>query len=375
MDNEFKFSVEESAPAEELATSADLSSLGINPTSLFGSSSAFGNNSYRFSGSSEAGVSSTVSFNDILSGYSFFQQNNNYSNYSYDIGGYTNGNTTVRTFNESSVQSNSSYTASTFYNVGAQNGYLNNFNNRTGVMNFVDMNISSFTRSNDYVSFDMGNGTSFQSQSSSSTDDIFQYSTDGQNVYYTKLGMTNQDNTFNYTDGVSYIGSTSHQDTLNLSSYNRNVDLRGNEYISIENIDARNSSSSFVQSIGGGRSLTGNAANNTIYVAYGDTLWGSDSRSDDTLYGSGSGGNTYLYGLNEGNDVIYNSVSTDSVYLHNVSISDISNFYEDSEDLVISTYSGDSLRIVGQNGASNFMLSDQSSYSYNRQSHTWSSRV
>ena len=93
------------------------------------------------------------------------------------------------------------------------------------------------------------------------------------------------------------------------------------------------------------------------------------------LYGSGSGGNTYLYGLNEGNDVIYNSVSTDSVYLHNVSISDISNFYEDSEDLVISTYSGDSLRIVGQNGASNFMLSDQSSYSYNRQSHTWSSRV
>ena len=374
MENEFTFSVEESTPESELASSADLSSMGLMPTSVFGLSNAFGRNSYRFTGSTEAGVSATISFQDILSGYSYFSQNNSYSNYSYDIGGYSNGNTNVRYFNESSYESSSSYTSSTVYNVGNNNGYLNGFNNRSGVLNFVDFSLQSYTRSNDYTSFDMGNGTSFQMQSSSSSNDIFQYSADGgQNVGYIKLGMTDRSNSFTYTDGVAYLGSVNHEDTLNLSSYNRSVDLRGGEYLSIENIDARNSSSSYFQSYGG-RSLTGNASNNTIYAGYGDTLWGSDARSNDTLYGSGSGGNTYVYGVNEGNDVIYNSVSSDRVNLYNVSLTDISSFREEGQDLVISMYSGDSLRIVGQNGASNFVFSDQSEYSYNRQSHTWQSR-
>lgn len=370
MENEFKFSVEEAEPAADVASSADLSSLGINPSSLFGASNAFGGNSYRFSGSSESGVSSSIYFNDILSGYQYINQFQNYSNYNYNIGGYNNGNTTVRHFNESSFESTGSYTASTFYNVGGQNGYLNGFDNRTGVMNFVDVNISSWQRTNDFVSFDMGNGTSFQAQASSSTDDIFQYSTDGQNIYYAKIGKTNQDNTFTYTDGVTYLGSANHQDTLNLSTFNRSVDLRGGEYVSIENIDARNSSSSYLQ-----RNLIGNASDNTIYAGRGDTLWGSDAESNDVLYGSGYGGNTYLYGVNEGNDVIFNSVSTDSVNLYNVSLRDISSAYEEGQDLVINMYSGDSLRVVGQNGASNFVLSDQSEYSYNRESHTWHSKV
>ena len=365
MDNEVILSVEESEQKNSTADSADLSSSGIYSLSAFSPSSYGGTNSFRFTGGNSSGISASISFNDILSGYSYYNQTDNYSAYDYDIGGYSNGNTTVNYFNESSVNSSSSYTQSTFYNVGDHNGYLGNFNNKTGVMNFVDVNISSFERKNDYVSFDMGNGTSFQAQTSSSTDDIFQYSTDGQNVHYAKLGMTNQDNSFNYTDGVTYIGSTDHEDTLQLSTYDRNVDLNGGEYINIDNIDARNSSGTSYQ-----RQLIGNNSNNKIYAAKGDLLWGGNGSSDDELYG-GSGDNTFYYGVGEGNDVIRQSVSTDKVDLYNVSLADISGYNYSGSSFELNMAGGQSLVIEGQNGASNFVLADRSEYSYNRRTDTW----
>ena len=387
MDNEVILSVEDSA--QEVSTSdskdltssvvdfsnygfdfstwgIDVSTLGIStPASLSNAFSPSGTNSVRFVGGNASGISASISFNDIVSGYSFFNKTDNYSAYNYDIGSYSNGNTTVNYFNESSVSSSSSYTQSTFYDVGNHNGYLNNFNNKTGVMNFVDVNISSWERNNDYVSFDMGNGTSFQAQTSNSTDDIFQYSTDGQNVSYAKLGMTNQNNSFTYTDGVTFIGSTDHEDTLNLSTYDRNVNLNGGEYINIDNIDARNSSGTYYQ-----RQLIGNTGNNKIYAGGGDLLWGGEGSGDDELYG-GEGENTYYYGVSEGNDVIRQSVATDKVDLYNVSLSDISDYDYSGSNFVLKMAGGQSLVIEGQDGASNFVLADRSEYSYNRQTDTW----
>ena len=307
------------------------------------------------------------SFSDIRNGYSYLNNTSAFSSENFNVSGYTNGNTSVQTQTFSSVNSTSSYTASTFFDVGNKNGYLDNYNANTGVMNFVNADIRSWSRSSDYVNFDMGNGTSFQAQSSSSTDDIFQYSTDGRNVYYAKIGMTDRNNSFTYTDGVTFIGSSDHEDTLNLSTYNKNVDLNGNQYINIDNIDARNSSINYYQ-----RQLIGNAGNNKIYAGRGDLLWGgSGSTGNDDLYG-GSGDNTFYYGVGEGNDVIHQSVSTDKVDLYNVSLTDISSYGFDGSSLRFNMAGGESLVIEGSDGASNFVLADRSEYSYNRSTDTWS---
>lgn len=365
MENEVKNSEQEVSTTDSTVSTVDSTDSAVSTYDAFVPSYYGGANSYRFTGSNSAGFNASISFKDILSGYSYYSTNNNYSSYNYDIGGYSNGNTSVNYFSESSVSSSSSYTQSTFYNVGDHNGYLSNYDNKNGVMNFVDVNISSWERKNDYVSFDMGNGTSFQAQTSSSTDDIFQYSTDGQNVHYAKLGYTDKSNSFSYTDGVTFIGSANHEDTLKLSTYDRNVNLNGSEYINIDNIDARNSSSSYYQ-----RQLIGNAGNNKIYAGKGDLLWGGEGSGDDELYG-GSGDNTYYYGVNQGNDTISQSVATDKVDLYNVSLSDISGYNYSGSNFVLNMAGGESLTIVGQDGASNFVLADRSEYSYNRQTDTW----
>lgn len=324
-----------------------------------------GDGSYRYSDSLSKSFGFNFSFTDLITGYRYVSNISDSFYYNYDISGYQNGNTSVQTRNFSSGSSSSNYTASTFYNVGNRNGYLNGYNANTGVMNFVNTNISSYSRKNDYVSFDMGNGTSFQAQSSSSENDIFQYSTDGQNVSYAKIGYSDRDNSFTYEDGVHYLGSSEHTDVLNVSTYDsKQIHLDGSTGTVYDNINNINASSS-----SGNNELYGNSGNNEIRAGSGnDKLWGSGG--DDVLYG-GSGDNTYLYGVNEGNDVIYNSVATDKVDLYNVSLTDIVSANEVGQDFVINMAGGESLKIVGQNGASNFVLSDRSAYNYNRESHSW----
>ncbi len=320
---------------------------------------------YRYTESLAKSFGFNFSFTDIVTGYTYIHNTSDSFYYNYDISGYQNSNTQVQTRTFSSGSSSSSYTARTFYNVGNRNGYLNGYNANTGVMNFVNADITSYSRQNDYVSFDMGNGTSFQAQSSSSENEIFQYSTDGQNISYAKIGYSDRDNSFTYEDGVHYIGSSEHTDVLNVSTYDsKQIHLDGSTGTIYENINNINASSS-----NGDNELYGNSGNNEIRAGSGnDKLWGAGG--DDVLYG-GFGENTYLYGVNEGNDVIYNSVATDKVDLYNVSLTDIVSADEVGQDLVINMAGGESLTIVGQNGASNFVLSDRSAYNYNRESHSW----
>ena len=316
---------------------------------------AWGN--YGQGGSTETGTASSFSYTDLLAGYSYLNQTTAYSGQNYSISGYNSPNRTERHETSSVYSSESSYTASTFYDVGNQSGYVNNYNQNTGVLNFVKSDFSSFTRTNDYVNFNMADGTSFQAHSSSSTDDLFQYSFDGFNTHYAKIGYTDRDNQYTYSDGVTYIGSTDHEDTLNVSTYDRSVDLRGGEYINIDNIDARNASStSYYQ-----RNLFGNAGNNKIYAGAGDHLWGG--AGDDE---GGQGNNAYTYAKGDGNDVIYNSVASDKVYLSNISVDDIAAVGYQENNLNINMASGESLKIVGANGVSNFVLDDSSVWQYHR---------
>ena len=322
---------------------------------------------WEFAGEHSSGTHSSVSYNDLVGSLNIAGSvvSDQYSSDSYYNGGYTDGNTSVNVTNYSSINSSSTTSEYTMYDVGNRSGYLNGYTPSTGTLHFVDADIQSWTRDSDYVNFNMGNGTSFVAQTTSSTDDIFQYTTDGVNTSYAKIGYTNRDNMFQYVDNVTFIGSNEHEDTLNVSTYDKSVDLRGNQYISVDNIDARNYSNTYSQ-----RQLTGNSANNKIYGAAGNTLWGE--QGNDELYGSGVGGNTYLYGVNEGNDIIYQSTASDHVDLYNVSLSDIHSYGYDGNSLRLNMYNGDSLTVVGSDGASNFILADRSEYSYNRSTDTWS---
>ena len=296
-------------------------------------------------------------------------------NYSYEheyIGGYSRRtHPHSRNFGgyyyNNSYSESRSYSASTFYDVGTRSGYLQNYHSESSVMNFVNTNISSFSRYDGYVDFHMANGTSFQAQISSSENEIFQYSTDGQNVSYAKLGYKEKSNYFTYEEGVNYYSGGSYSNVLSVASYDSvTVHLDGSAgvlYDNINKIDASNSN--------GNNELFGNSSNNEIHAGKGnDALWGGKG-GNDLLYG-GEGQNTFLYGVHEGNDTIYNSVSTDKVDLYNVSLSDIVSAGEIGHDFVLNMSGGESLTIKGQNGASNFILSDRSAYSYSRESHSWS---
>ncbi|MBQ7630612.1 MAG: hypothetical protein IJS81_10445 [Selenomonadaceae bacterium] len=294
-----------------------------------------------------------------------------YRDYDY-IGGYNNGRSYRPSHNFGGYYSNNSYSASrnyyagTFYDVGTRSGYLQNYRSESSVMNFVNANISSFSRYDSYVDFRMANGTYFQAQVSSSENEIFQYSVDGQNVSYAKLGYNDRANNFTYEEGVNFYSGGSYSNVLNVTSYESvTVHLDGSAGVLYNNINKIDASTSR-----GNNELFGNSGNNEIRAGKGnDALWGGNG-GNDNLFG-GEGQNTFFYGVHEGNDTIYNSVSTDRVNLYNISLTDIVSAGEVGQDFVIGMASGESLTIKGQNGASNFVLSDSSAYSYSRASHSW----
>ena len=297
--------------------------------------------------------------------------------YEYDyIGGYNSGRSHPHSRNfggynyGNSYSESRNYSATTFYDVGTRSGYLQNYRSESSVMNFVNANISSFSRNDSYVSFQMANGTSFQAQVSSSENEIFQYSVDGQNISYAKLGYQDRANNFTYESGVNFYSGGTYSNVLNVNSYESvTVHLDGSAGVLYNNVNKIDASTSR-----GNNELYGNSANNEIRAGKGnDALWGGNG-GNDNLFG-GEGHNTFLYGVHEGNDTIYNSVTTDRVDLYNVSFSDIVSAGEIGQDFVINMASGESLTIKGQTGASNFVLADRSAYNYNRENHSWSMAV
>ena len=338
----------------------NFSGLSNTTSSLFDTSTGTGS----FSNSSliEGGFIGVHSWSDVFGTYSFGA--NSYQSNQFNIAGYTNG---VSQQNTSTANTNGYW-----YDVGGRSGYVQNFVSGntadSGVLNFTTSNISSFSRESDFLNFHMADGTSFQVQNSSSTNDVIQFSTDGVNVSFAKIGYANQNNSFIYEDGVNYYAGSNSTDVLNVTNYqSRNIWLDGsdgNVYDNINNIDASDSY--------GNNTLAGGAdTDNEITAGNGnDLLWGGSGRGNDTLYG-GAGDNTYFYGNNNGNYVIVNSVATDSINLYDVSLTDIVSANEVGSDFVVNMRGGNSLVIQGEQGASNFVLSDQSAYNYNRETHVW----
>ena len=164
---------------------------------------------------------------------------------------------------------------------------------------------------------------------------------------------------------ITFYGGGNFEDVLKvIESSAEKIWLDGSQGVSYGNINRIDATEST-----GDNQLVGNANNNEIRAGSGNNLlWGQGG--NDTLFG-GSGINTFFYGLNEGNDVIYNSTLTDKINLYNVSLSDIVSAKEIGDNFLIEISGGEALRIVGENGAANFTLSDGSSYTYNRENKTW----
>lgn len=356
-------------PVHESATNNNSADIISDVNSYVNNMFDLSNGSARFVGnagsSNENGVNLTFSFTDLMTGYSYFSQISDYFSNSYNLGYYADGNSTVTTRDYSEVSSSSSYTQSTLYPVGNRNGYIQNLTANKGTLFFIDSSLESFERKSDFINFNMGNGTSFQAQTSSSENDIVRYTTDGQNVSYAKIGYTNRNNDFSYQDGINFYSGGEHLDTLKVSTYDsKNIWLDGSQGILYSNIDNIDASDSY-----GDNQLAGNSGNNTIQAGNGnDLLWGQ--AGDDILIG-GAGQDTFYYGVNEGNDVIRQSVSTDKVNLYNVSLTDIVSADVVGQNFVVNMAGGESLVIEGENGASNFVLADKSEYHYNRYDNSW----
>ena len=174
--------------------------------------------------------------------------------------------------------------------------------------------LSSLRRESNYIQFDAANGSKLQVNNSSSVDEVIQFSTDGENISYAKVGYADKNNSFTYEDDVIFYSGGEHINVLNVANYQQGKNIwldnsAGVSYNNINNIDASTST--------GNNTLAGDSGNNQITAGNGnDLLWGGLGADSDTSIGGGD--NTYFYGNNNGNDVIVNSVATDKIDLYDV---------------------------------------------------------
>ena len=236
--------------------------------------------------------------------------------------------------------------------------------------------LSSLSRTNGVMYFYATDGTKLQVNNSSSVDQIIQYSTDGKNISYAKVGNTRDSNSFTYVNSVNYYAGGNYTDVLKVAdSTGRNIWLNGQygtaQFDNVENIDASTST--------GNNTLAGDSNSNQITAGKGnDSLWGGSGKSslwntsgNDTLIG-GDGQNMFWYGKNDGNDVINKAASNDSVNLYDVRLSDITSVSYGTNSISVNLNSGGSLQINGTSSlSSKFMLADGTRWQYNHSSQTW----
>ena len=122
--------------------------------------------------------------------------------------------------------------------------------------------------------------------------------------------------------------------------------------------------------------LGGNANDNVIRAAQGDsTLWGgSNIESNDTLIG-GNGHDFFYYGKGQGNDRIIGADGNDVVALFDISLDDIS-AYDVSATAISATFKqGGSITIENANTSGvNFRFADGSTYAYNSSENQWEAK-
>ena len=270
--------------------------------------------------------------------------------------------------------------------------YINNFDVSNGALNFAGLNksvsynlnsyasgyVESYSRSDNDLTFDLkrqqilfGGGPIYSTFSvkvntnkQGSANDLIKYSTDGENILYAKIGFSDRDNAFVYSDNVNlYLGGDEHKDTLNFSLNHQTIDISGEKYLSIDDIDSRNS--------WGGNRLIGNSNDNVIYASLygdGDQLWGG-AGGNDTLVG-GAGYDEFFYSAGSGNDVVQNANSDDVINLLGVSLSQISGVNVNLNEVNINFNDGGSLRVEGNSNVG-YRLENQT-YVCNQSTGEWS---
>ena len=126
-------------------------------------------------------------------------------------------------------------------------------------------------------------------------------------------------------------------------------------------------------SVDGKATLVGNANDNVITAAQGDSsLWGAGS-SNDTLVG-GNGSDMFWYGLTDGNDVIQNVTGDDVINLYDVTLEDVASAEVTASAIQINTTNGNSLTVESRNSGIGFRLSDGTTWTVNQNTREWTQR-
>ena len=233
---------------------------------------------------------------------------------------------------------------------------------------YFSSSVTSLSRESSSMYFNSADGTRMQVNNSSSVNEAIQYTTDGTNISYAKVGYAEKNNSFTYEDGVNFYSGGNHTDVLNVTNYQgKNVWLDGSAgvaYSGINNIDASSSS--------GNNTLAGDGGNNQITAGSGnDSLWGGSGGSADVLVG-GSGSNMFWYGKGDGNDTIQNSKTQDVVNLYDVTLADITTAGFNGSAISVGFNTGFSLNVnVSSNLSSTFRLADGSNWQYNKSAGNW----
>ena len=253
--------------------------------------------------------------------------------------------------------------------VSKEQNFIENFTagkSKNSNVLYLQTSILSMRREGEFISFYSTDGTKLQVNSSASSDEIIQYTTDGKNVSYAKIGRANESNTFTYEDGVNFYQGGETVDVLNVTDYqSRNVWLDGSQGIGFNNVNNINASSST-----GNNTLAGDSGNNQITAGSGkDTLWGG--AGEDTLIG-GDGENMFWYGKGDGSDVINNSSANDTVNLYNVNLSDITSVSYSGKIISLGLNGGGSLQVnSAEEISSTFQLADGSKWQYDHDYEEW----
>lgn len=229
------------------------------------------------------------------------------------------------------------------------------------MLSIIGWGVAGFYRDQNVVSALMTDGGIFTAVTDDYTaDKIINFSADGFNPLWTKIGRTNVVNDFTYEgEGIVYMGGNN-LDALHVTTEVASVNLGNGFYSGIEVLDASHS---------GGNVLFGDALNNVI-VSGGDNsaLWGG--AGDDVIYG-GAGTDYFLFDAGEGNDIFCNVEDDDFITLYNATAQNIS-FAQETESGMLLGVGSNVLTIVGKSNAA-ISFADGTAIRYDRDAKTWTS--
>lgn len=204
-----------------------------------------------------------------------------------------------------------------------------------------------FTKDNSGLHMAIGNDSlTVQNVGADAANMEYKLSTWGKaNQFTAKIGMTATANTLTYDEDVAWYIGGSKTDTLTLTDVDdHEIQLggtwKGTTYTSVEKVDASKASGDLL--IWGATN-----ENDTILAGAGSSsiFGGFGSSGNDVLTGNTSGTTTFEFGLGCGNDTITASKAADSVYLYNVSSSDIQSATVSGTALVLTLTDSSTLTI------------------------------